>query len=69
MSLESVLNIVRERGLKIRLNPEGKPYLDGGTKEDRTPALMEALALYRDQITRRLKDNEDAGIALKVQGR
>jgi hypothetical protein len=58
MSLESVLSIVRERGLKIRLDEKAILYLKGGTDEDRSPALFDALKRYRQRTIDLIKSGD-----------
>jgi hypothetical protein len=69
MSLQSVLDVVRERGLKIILDEKGSPRLTGGTKKDYTPALMDALKLYRSEIITRWKQNADCKKAIELAKR
>lgn len=57
MSLESVLEILKERGLELFLNDLGKPAFKfkAGQKEGITDALREAVAAYREEIVEWLK--------------
>lgn len=57
MSLDSVLDILRERGLQIRVSADGKPTV-AGKKDEITDAVRETLAAYRDEIIERLKPTQ-----------
>jgi hypothetical protein len=59
MSIESVLDIVRKRGLKFILDEKGITAINGGTKEDRSPALFNALKLYRQPIIDLIKARDE----------
>ncbi len=54
--LAAVLAVVEQRGLSLRLDG-GKPVLRG-PKEEATPALLEALAAYREEVVAWLKLHE-----------
>jgi hypothetical protein len=54
MLLERVLEIVKERGLSIRLKPDGNPGLFG-PKAEASAALLGTLKLFRGEIVEMLK--------------
>lgn len=54
MSLEGVLSILAERGLSIQVDPDGTPHLRG-PKEEKTPALLEAVTAYRTEIVEKFR--------------
>jgi hypothetical protein len=49
MGLKNVLDVVAERGLSLYLAEDGSPRLRGPRSEI-TPALVEALRAYREEI-------------------
>jgi len=59
MSLDKILSEVRDRGLRIVLAPSG-PQLQGKTREA-TPALLNALKAFREEIVARLRDEAKLG--------
>jgi hypothetical protein len=68
MSLESVLDIVKERGLRIYLDRKGGPRLQG-PKHEQTPALLDALKAYRGDIIARLQPLPVRRVVLLMEGR
>jgi hypothetical protein len=66
--LESVLDIVKERGLTIYLDREGGPRIRG-PKEEQTPALLEALKAYRNEIIVCLQPKPVRRVVLLMEGR
>ncbi len=53
MTLEQLLKICQDRGLKLELTPYGEPVLRG-PKGAATPALLRCLKLHRLRIMERL---------------
>jgi hypothetical protein len=55
MTIDDILEILSERGLRIVVGPDGGPILRG-PKEEATPALLDVLRIYRTEILARLQD-------------
>jgi len=68
MSLEHVLDILAERGLRINVGPDEKPSIVG-PRDEVTDALREALAEYRQEIILRFKPKMVRRVALLRGGR
>jgi hypothetical protein len=59
MALASVLAILAERGLSLKLGPDRQPLLVGPRVEV-TPPLLEAVKAYREEIIAHLEKHADA---------
>ena len=54
MSTDEVLALLAERGLSVRLSPDGTPHLLG-PKSEKTQKLLRVLWYHRGEIVERLK--------------
>jgi hypothetical protein len=68
MSLQTVLDIVAERGLTLYLDADGMPRM-GGPQQQRSPALMDAVRAYRQEIIEHLRLKAARRVVLLAGGR
>lgn len=67
MSLESMLEILTERGLSIRVDLQGQPRIVG-RKGEITEGVREVLAAYREEIIARFRPKSSRRIVLLREG-
>lgn len=54
LTLQKLLDILRQRGFRIELRPDGSASLRGD-RAQATPALMRVVAMYRYELIEELK--------------
>lgn len=69
MSLDTVLSMIGQLGLAVKVDPDGTPRLSGPADVARQPEVMAALKLYRAEIVERLRPKPTRRIVLLRDGR